>query len=340
MSLSSHLTSIAHQYEEYRANKIVDSTAEVYKIVTEHLPEELQSIAGKRRPYKPEGSTGRGNVTPAPWIALFDPYVTTTAQSGYYVAYLYSRDLQSVYLSLALGVTAFEQSSGNNKSMLKKLASAASRLAEKLDFSDPFRSGKIDLHPESPLTLHGKYDHSSIVAVHYDVQDMPPEAQLVSDLRTMLGLYEKLRLSVGPNVDEDEAIEDVDTPDVSKVVVIPIESLLGKRSPRRRGQQNGQRRQSKAAKKIGDAGERIVLDYEERRLIEAGYSDLADSVRWLADEGETPGYDILSYNEDGSERWIEVKSTTGNKMSSVEITDNELRAARMCSDGIPLTVVY
>jgi len=70
------------------------------------------------------------------------------------------------------------------------------------------------------------------------------------------------------------------------------------------------------------------------RLRDLGRDDLAEKVRWLADEGARPGYDILSFNSDGSERWVEVKATTTSKMDVVEIRERE----RMTNHPTRLTI--
>ena len=75
------------------------------------------------------------------------------------------------------------------------------------------------------------------------------------------------------------------------------------------------------------------MEYERNRLQVGERKDLADMVRWVAHEGETPGYDILSYDLDGSERWIEVKATTGKFPSSVIMTENERRKAVSAPKG-------
>jgi hypothetical protein len=46
-----------------------------------------------------------------------------------------------------------------------------------------------------------------------------------------------------------------------------------------------------------------------------------------AAKGETPGWDITSYDADGQEMFIEVKSSIGKVISTVEITANEWAAA-------------
>lgn len=63
---------------------------------------------------------------------------------------------------------------------------------------------------------------------------------------------------------------------------------------------------------LGKAGEAFVVDVERKRLAEAERDDLAQRVRWVADlDGDGAGYDVLSFNPDGGERLIEVKTTNG-----------------------------
>jgi len=51
--------------------------------------------------YVGDASGGRGNTALVPWIAVFDPDETTTAQRGMYVVYLFAPDGRRVYLHLA-----------------------------------------------------------------------------------------------------------------------------------------------------------------------------------------------------------------------------------------------
>ena len=67
-------------------------------------------------------------------------------------------------------------------------------------------------------------------------------------------------------------------------------------------------------KKIGLAGEYHVYDYEVAYLKEMEENDLAKLVvKQFEDESSFPGYDIKSFNLDGEEFFIEVKSSTSLK---------------------------
>ena len=59
-----------------------------------------------------------------------------------------------------------------------------------------------------------------------------------------------------------------------------------------------------------------------------GRNDLAESVRWVSDlDGDGAGYDIRSFEPDGSERLIEVKTTNGWDRTPFHISRNELAVA-------------
>ncbi len=63
---------------------------------------------------------------------------------------------------------------------------------------------------------------------------------------------------------------------------------------------------------LGRAGEAFVLEIERNRLIEAERSDLARKIRWVsAEDGDGAGYDVFSFEPNGKERLIEVKTTNG-----------------------------
>jgi hypothetical protein len=81
----------------------------------------------------------------------------------------------------------------------------------------------------------------------------------------------------------------------------------------------------KNSKRTGDRGELIVFALEKKRLTEAGKLKLAEQVDHVADREDGLGYDILSFDEDGTERPIEVKATTApNLLNGFYISANEL----------------
>lgn len=81
-------------------------------------------------------------------------------------------------------------------------------------------------------------------------------------------------------------------------------------------------------RKLGTLGERLVVEYERTRLAGCGRKDLADAVRWAATEdGDGLGYDILSFDEDGSHIHIEVKTTRLGPDTPFYLSSSELAFA-------------
>lgn len=79
---------------------------------------------------------------------------------------------------------------------------------------------------------------------------------------------------------------------------------------------------------LGLAGEEFVLHYERWRLIQRGREHLADRiVHTSKDRGDGAGYDIQSFEEDGRERFIEVKTTAYAKETPFFISDSEVSFA-------------
>ncbi|MFC3175015.1 DUF3883 domain-containing protein [Novosphingobium bradum] len=79
---------------------------------------------------------------------------------------------------------------------------------------------------------------------------------------------------------------------------------------------------------LGKAGEQLVLQHEISTLRSAGRDDLADKVRWTSvQDGDSYGFDILSFTSDGHDRLIEVKTTNGWDRTPFHISRNELAVA-------------
>jgi Protein NO VEIN, C-terminal/Methylase-associated X1 len=81
----------------------------------------------------------------------------------------------------------------------------------------------------------------------------------------------------------------------------------------------------------GILGEQHVVERERRRLMRAKRAELADEVRWVAREDVGLGYDVRSFETDGRDKFIEVKSTSGSSRQ-FEMSANEWRVAEQLRD--------
>ncbi len=79
---------------------------------------------------------------------------------------------------------------------------------------------------------------------------------------------------------------------------------------------------------LGLAGEQLVLRYERERLSGAGQSRLAGKIVHVsATESDSLGFDILSYDVDGRERLIEVKTTRFGSLTPFFASRNEVEVS-------------
>ena len=191
--------------QEYPVALNAEITEHPLAIFLRHdAPEEIRALVDDDA-FVVKGSCGQGRWAPVPWIAVMENLVTTTTQNGYYVVYLFSVDMESVYLSLAQGVTAVknEFKRDRNKILLQRAELIRTRIPA---FKKRFKAGPIDLKATTGL---GKdYETSTAFAKRYRSDNLPDAAQLEDDLMHMINLYKLLIFEGG--VDLVESPADVD----------------------------------------------------------------------------------------------------------------------------------
>ena len=111
-----------------------------------------------------------------------------------------------------------------------------------------------------------------------------------------------------------------------------IERLVRKFNPVERDFRN---------RKLGRDGEELVFQFEREKLQRIDRPDLAKKIRWISQEdGDGAGYDILSFDEKGKERFLEVKTTVGSDTTPFYITRNELSLSAERPDAFRLCRVF
>lgn len=92
---------------------------------------------------------------------------------------------------------------------------------------------------------------------------------------------------------------------------------------------------------LGFAGEKLIAEFEHRRLLQAGARKLADRVEHVADtKGDGLGYDVLSFDVSGRERFIEVKTTSLGAVTPFFVSRNELAFSMQAKDQFVLSRVH
>jgi hypothetical protein len=143
--------------------------------------------------YRVRASGAAQNLPVIPWLAVLDVEVTTTAQEGIYVAYLFADTLDRVYVSINQGVTAHreyfrEQGVARpGQAALQELRRESALLRGGLDVTE---LGLVtEIHLGGGGFLPRAYEAGSVVARAYEVSSLPDEGVLRADLDDFLALY-------------------------------------------------------------------------------------------------------------------------------------------------------
>jgi hypothetical protein len=88
---------------------------------------------------------------------------------------------------------------------------------------------------------------------------------------------------------------------------------------------------------LGRAGEEFAVNFEKARLINAGKHSLADQVEHISVTlGDGAGYDVRSYEADGRDRLIEVKTTSYGKQTPFFVSRNEVSVSNQLAKNYHL----
>ncbi len=333
-------------WEGYRSRKTTQKSHPVHVLVVDEIPSILESWTPNSDKYKFDGSDGKGNILRAPWFAILNLDVTDSATKGYYLVYLVSADMQHLVLELGFGAFQFETRYGRGKKMFNALDSAvvsmrinSQHLLEKSLTSTRSRVNAQPVELDNSKDFHlTAYEHCSIYSLVYKVSQLPSEDELKRDYLEFLNLYENMCTSLLlADVDSYvyEAIEtesltsnpelrDFEPRKFKKRKANPVTGTAGNHS-----------RYSKKSDKVGKLGEKIVFEWEKKKLVDGGKVDLAAKVNWHREDAtnRTPGWDITSYDLEGQEIFIEVKASEGKNIGDVELTINEWIQAGKCVDN-------
>ena len=160
------------------------------------------------------------------------------------------------------------------------------------------------------------------------------------------------RVERDPNFDKTmlQAVEreavDADLVSLDGILVDPPmpsrtqESVLPRTYARRAVRRDYIERESRN-RSLGLAGEKFVAEFECRRLHAAGHKSLANRVEHVAaTKGDGLGYDVLSFEPNGRERFIEVKTTAFGAATPFYVTRNELAFSEEEIDRFVLARVH
>lgn len=150
--------------------KSKDAVAEIIKGLNGNIDLEVKA------------SCGKGGWTRYPWIAVFNTEITKTIQEGVYIVYLFSEDMQRVYLTLNQGCTNLKEKLGT-KLAREEMQKVRNQLREKYNI-DEFA---ID---NNLIVGNKDYEEGCIFYKEYNIGNLPLETQIKEDLESLIKVYD------------------------------------------------------------------------------------------------------------------------------------------------------
>lgn len=194
MSLGFALRRIVEEYPLARLEPVAGHP--LGAVIRRGAPDELRAaLAPIDGPFLVKGSPGRGSHWAAvPWIAIFDPAVTTSATRGFYLVYLFPAHREAVHLSLAQGTVAALRAHGPRAGTHLRASGDALR-ARLSDFADALPNATITLG--SAGELPEGYEAAHIRGLSYDLDALGDERRLRRDLAAAVAAYRALKARGG-----------------------------------------------------------------------------------------------------------------------------------------------
>lgn len=160
----------------------------------EEIQTRLDNLASvtKRPHIISQWSLGKGIWASIPWIALLNREVTTSTQSGIYVALLFSEDLSTIFATLNQGMTHLVNELGRSaavRTMGERSEAYRGQIGWVKEAGIKVENG-IDLKTDK---WRGRQYEAGVIAYEsFDLRDLPTDERLEEILEALLRAYDQL----------------------------------------------------------------------------------------------------------------------------------------------------
>lgn len=237
---------------------------------------------------KTKGSPGQGRWATIPWLGIFDSGISTSASHGIYVVYLFSEDMQRVYLSLNQAWTFYDK---RYKKMAESKAGQVSNYWRKHvgTHSERILGDPIHLTVQNSnvsSSLPSGYELCNIWSICYQKGHLPSDRVMREDLAKMILSLEEVKNKLKYPSSFAQSIDAI--VDEGKIKGSKQKTLLVKAKNTRQMRliknrdYEGEMANNMA---VGDIGERLVVEHEKTAL--KGFPELQKRVTQVSkDKGD------------------------------------------------------
>lgn len=189
MSINAALNLFLEEYPQALEERFAGHA--VADFIRNEVPSAVRDVLDVGDRYLVHGSPGQGNWAKVPWVAIYDRFITESAQDGFYLVYLVREDFSGAYLSLNQGVTTVRKVYGADAKVALS-ARAADYIARLGNVPSYTVTGVIDLAVEKASSLGAFYEAGAICSKYYDRGSIPNDDDLAADLHQFVDLYFRL----------------------------------------------------------------------------------------------------------------------------------------------------
>ncbi|QZN97855.1 MrcB family domain-containing protein [Symbiopectobacterium purcellii] len=179
--VNNHKIDIKHFNNKYKSSNAIFQL----------IPDEFKNnLSGRLEEFIFKPSIGQAIVTDIPWVCVLNKMITNTPQSGYYIALLFSYDMQECYLSLNQGAIDAAKVCGGPKKALQFLSLISKNVSPYLTYDKKAIYGEIDLKARKfPGT---GYEKAAIQSFRYKKGALPSLQEFRANLNVLLSSYDNL----------------------------------------------------------------------------------------------------------------------------------------------------
>lgn len=289
-------------YNAYKANGKVNKGDIVHQFITVDLVDYISAYLRDEKFSELDylnvtGSSGVGVIADSFWTAALDKRITRSTRTGIYPVILFDSTGYFLYQTIAFGVDSVSKPMKNLPLMTEEPKRILAKAIENERSYAGFTTDSIFLGTSHRAKL---YEKSVIISKRYSIDEVDA-TQFLNDFKNLLDLYygfvfdfflESKQLKFQTEIEKFES-------NSSKHSIINPELY---RALLKRKQEHNE--------KIGKEAEEFVLKTEKQRLNSLGRNDLAEKVKHLSMIGDGYGFDILSYEANGTKKYIEVKGSS------------------------------
>jgi len=158
--------------------------SELRNLVERQIPAIIRGLPGFEQ-FQVKGSSGMGSQGDVPWVGVFDRGMTSSAQEGIWLAYLFHAAGENIYLSLNQGTEQFRSGVGPLRKRALDIRSLVGSFPNNVSSS---------VHPEIDLgssnTRPRQYEAGNAYALRYDAISRPSPVELEEDLQVFAGVLQ------------------------------------------------------------------------------------------------------------------------------------------------------